>query len=204
MWLGCATSSGLGTARTLDQGQVQWHISNEGGWVQATPAAGPLMRQDTGVRVGLTDDLEFGYTAGAWLFWASWVHAQADLKYRLVRAPSGSEGIDVSVGAALAWDDYRMAGIKGQALTGQVPLYIGVNTRRGHELLLMPKLAVQHTWSRGTAPETKLLPGQTIGFAWHTEPLTIAPTVGVQWARNPADVTGNMLVWQTGIGFYWP
>ena len=92
--LGCATTSGLGTARTLDQGEVQWHISNEGGWVDAAPAGGPFMRQDTGVRVGITDDLEVGYTAGAWAFWAIWIHAQYDVKYRLVRAPSTYQGVD--------------------------------------------------------------------------------------------------------------
>ncbi|MCP4808004.1 MAG: hypothetical protein GY884_21885 [Proteobacteria bacterium] len=128
---------------------------------------------------------------------------QADVKYRLHRAPSAYSGVDVSIGTAFAWDDYRMSGIHGQALTAQVPLYIGVNTRRGHELMLIPRLSLQHTWSKGAAPDTRLLPGQTFGFAWHTEPLTIAPTLGFQWARNPADSSRNMFIWQHGIAFYW-
>ena len=97
-----------------------------------------------------------------------------------------------------------MSGVHGQALTAQVPLYFGVNTRRGHEWLFIPRVSLQHTWSKGTHPETRLFGGHTFGFAWHTEPLTIAPTVSLQWAPNPADVTGNMRIVQTGIGFYWP
>lgn len=198
--LGCASTSGLGTARTIDQHDVQYVIAQEGGWVQSHPLQTPLVRQDVGVRYGITDDLEVGATIGGWAFIAYWSHVQYDLKYQLHSGPR----LDVAVDAAVAHDWFSVGKTYGQAATVQVPLLVGIRTKRDHEWVLTPRLVYQHTWSKGSAPVDKLLVGQSVGFAWHTGPLTIYPNVGVLWSTNPADAAGGMRVLQYGVGFYWP
>lgn len=192
--LGCATTSGLGTARTLPAGETQVVAGGELGWVGSTPFSSPIGKVDLGVRHGVTDRVEVGGQVGGWPLLVGWVHTGAYVKMRLHRAPSDDRGFDLAL-AGMASFDYVTGGggVDGIGLTGQLPLLVSLNTKQGDEWVLGTRIAVQHLRSAGAAPITKPMLGYTLGYAWHVRGGTVYPTLGMLAAPNPADAHGGKM-----------
>ncbi|MCB9678005.1 MAG: hypothetical protein H6737_23095 [Alphaproteobacteria bacterium] len=197
---GCASIHGIQTGRTLDKGQFTATSGVEVGYVTARPLRTGMTRYDLGLRYGLTDDWEVGARVGGWAFVIGWAQVGADVKRRLVRAPSDREGWDVSVAVAASWDGVWGGWATGQAVTGQVPLLVSKNLPNRSELVFAPRVAVQHIRSRGAHPITKPLIGASFGWALHPGRFTLYPTVGVLLSNNPADPVSQLVTWQGGFG----
>ncbi|MEY3211449.1 MAG: hypothetical protein RIT28_1930 [Pseudomonadota bacterium] len=197
--LGCATMGGLGAARTLDAGQTRASVGFELGWVDSQPFVAPLARLDVGARHGVTDRLEVGVQLGAWPLLIRTAHLGLDTKLALHRAPSLQAGVDVSMGLSLQADGVSSAGLRGQAWTAQVPLYVGLNQSEDVQWQLVPRVAVQHLRSDGAAPVTKALFGMSVGMAIQSERATLLPNVGLLWSSNPANQLKGLTTLQGGV-----
>jgi len=202
--LACATTTSLGSARTLPQGELQHGVATELGLVDSRPIVTPLLRFDYGVRYGMLDELEIGAHVGLWpLFGNRWIHAGFDAKYRLHFAPSPNEGWDVSVATGLAYDRATVFGIQGQAFTVTQSLLVGKNTRRGHQWVVVPRVAYERITSKGASPVTKGMVGLAVGPAITRERLTLHPQLGWWWSTNAADAVARMNVWSLSWSVSW-
>lgn len=198
--LGCASIGSLQTAKTLDQGQFRAYLGVEVGYVRARPLNLGMSRSDLGFRWGITDDWELGGHVGGWLLGVYWGQLGLDIKRRLVRARSPREGWDVSIGLGLQLDGVWSGGATGASFGGQLPLLISKNLPNRSEIVMIPRLGLQHIRSRGANPVTKPLVGAVVGYAANPGRWTLMPFIGVWVSTNKADPVSQLVTWQGGFG----
>lgn len=213
---GCASTSTMGLARTLNKGAVQGWVGLEGGGIIAAPTSGgsagvgyPMV--EGGVRVGASDHVELGARLG-------FNGIGLEGKFALVRSATMDRGINLSLAPQVGFFGIGVGPIFVGSLTAQLPLLIGIDFG-GHELVLGPKLFNQvyfvgvsdSSGGGGGAVVDLLSAGASIGFAIKAGPVRIVPEVsavipffasgavtGVSGAATGTGVGG--VIFQAGIG----
>ncbi len=219
MGAGCASTSTMGLARTLNKGAVQGWVGLEGGGIIAAPAstgsttagAGigyPMI--EGGVRVGASDHVELGARLG-------FNGIGLEGKFALLRSPTMDRGINLSLAPQVGFFGIGIGPVFVGSLTAQLPLLIGIDFG-GHELVLGPKLfnqvyfvGVSDSGSGGGAVVNLLSAGASVGFAIKAGPVRIVPEVsavvpffatgaitGVSGAATGTGVGG--VIFQAGVG----
>lgn len=172
VFTGCASTSTMGLARTLNQGAVQGWVAAEGGAnvpVTTTPgsttttAVGYPMLEG-GVRFGASDHVELGAKLG-------FNGIGLEGKFALVRPETMDNGINVSIAPQASFVGIAVPGASIGNFTAQLPVLIGFDFA-GHELVLGPRLHNQFafgTLSTNNGLESVSLnllsAGMTVGFA---------------------------------------
>lgn len=214
---GCASTSTMGLARTLNKGAVQGWIAAEGGGIvvpSATPGGGagtgyPMV--EGGVRFGASDHVELGARLG-------FNGLTLEGKFALLRSPTMDSGINLSLNPMAGFFGLSV----GSAFIGnvafQLPLLIGIDFA-GHELVFGPRIYDQLYFgglssgtTSGSVALNLLSAGGSIGFAIKAGPIRILPEVSVLVpflstgavsgggsASTGVDVGG--FIFQAGIGF---
>lgn len=169
---GCASTSTMGLARTLNRGAVQGWVAAEGGAnvpVTTTPGsttttAVGFPNVEGGVRFGASDHVELGAKLG-------FNGIGLEGKFALARPETMDNGVNVSIAPQASFVGIAAPGASVGNLTAQLPLLVGFDFS-GHELVLGPRLHNQFafgTVSTGNGIESVSLnllsAGMTVGFA---------------------------------------
>ncbi|MGV3623733.1 MAG: hypothetical protein ACO1OB_23140 [Archangium sp.] len=169
---GCASTSTMGLARTLNRGAVQGWVAAEGGAnvpVTANPsstttAAVGYPNLEGGVRFGASDNVELGAKLGFNGF-------GLEGKFALVRPETMESGLNVSIAPQASFLGLAVPGATIGNFTAQLPVLFGFDFA-GHELVLGPRLHNQLVFgavSTGNQIESVnlnlLSAGMTVGFA---------------------------------------
>ncbi len=125
---GCATQTGMGRARVLEPGQLQWGAAPVAvvhglKLTPAPPTQLPWLELMAQARAGVATDLELGVRAWAFgLLSLDNVGASLDGKYQLRRGQ-----IDVATGGSLSWQRTSLGGWPWHSTGLTVPLHVGWN-----------------------------------------------------------------------------
>ena len=178
---GCASTSTMGLARTLNKGAFQGWVAAEGGGI-VDPAAGgggyPMV--EGGVRVGLTDRAELGARLG-------FNGIGAEGKFALLRSETTESGVNLSLNPGIGFFGFGGAGALIGNLSFQLPLLIGIDFG-GHELVIGPRLtdqlffgAIAASGSNNASVAVNLLSaGASIGMAFKLGPaIRLMPEVSI-------------------------
>ncbi|HEX9289586.1 MAG TPA: hypothetical protein VF904_08685 [Anaeromyxobacteraceae bacterium] len=218
---GCATFRSMGTARTVERGELQvFAAANRSRTVIASPSGTgaanttPTFAQlEAGFRYGVTDGIEVG--GSVWVLGAG-----AQGKLQLVRSPSPDTGVDV----ALAWatglgggsfpggidGDGVITWVSTRIISAEAAVPVGFNVGGGSQLVVTTRLV--HHWYAvkvdGAASTTSnvLFAGGSLAFAWKVaESVTVLPEVMVLDpvsgpARGIDRVRYDGVVVQGGVG----
>jgi hypothetical protein len=164
---GCASFTTYKSARPLPKGATQALLAPQ------LDAAGP---KETGkapfpelavsVRHGLTERLEVGATLIAVPLGdaMSAVGLEGLSKLHLHRTRSGR--IDIAVGAGAGYRVFATSGATFEMIHASVPLIMGVNIGRDHQLVFSPTLAWQRWYSTGARPVDIPSLGASLGWRW--------------------------------------
>lgn len=215
---GCASTSTMGLARTLNKGAFQGWVAAEGGGIIAagaspgSPASGtgyPMV--EGGVRVGASDHVELGARLG-------FNGLGIEGKFALLRSPTMDTGVNLSLNPMIGFFGIALGSLFGGNLSFQVPLLIGIDFS-GHELVFGPRIYDQIYFGgiagtgtgTGSAAINLLSAGGSVGIALKAGPLRILPefsvlvpflaTGGVTGGGGVASGAGvGGFIFQAGIG----
>jgi hypothetical protein len=170
---GCASTSTMGLARTLNKGAVQGWVAGEGGGIivpattsspgSSGPGTGYPMVEG-GVRFGASDHVELGARLG-------FNGLTLEGKFALLRSPTMDSGVNLSLNPMVGFFGLTL----GSAFLGnvafQLPVLIGIDFA-GHELVFGPRLydqlyfgGVSTGTTSGSVALNLLSAGGSIGFA---------------------------------------
>ena len=191
---GCATQAGLGRARVLDVGQLEY-----GGAMQAQstgaklgpgpPIQLPWVQLMAVARTGVRPDLELGGR-----LWAMDVLSlgtfglSVDGKWQMRRG----EWIDVALGSNLQWQRSILGGWPWHSLGVVVPLLVGLNLGR-HQLIGSVRSGVGALFGESMRTQWLGLSAVSLGFSlalgrWQLVPEVIVGWSPVGWNGTHADV----------------
>jgi hypothetical protein len=168
----CASSTGVGHARVLKDGESQLAFGAElgAGLAQLSPgqpAPGPWLQLGAGYRRGF-----FGIEGGARI-WGFGLPSRFftfggafDVKVPLLVAPSLEEGFDLSLGLDTGYHQINVARVPAHLFVAQVPLTFGVNLGGGDQLIFGVRLVDQAMTGPDVTPVNMLFFGGSLGFAW--------------------------------------
>lgn len=205
--VGCASTSTMGLARTLNQGAVQGWVGLQGGGIVATgssPGAAstgvgyPMV--EGGVRVGASDHVELGAKLG-------FNGIGLEGKFALLRSPTMDRGFNFSLNPQVGFFGIGVAGAFVGNLSFQLPLLFGIDIG-GHELIIGPKLhdqvlfgSVATNGATSGAAVNILSGGLSLGFAIKAGPVRILPEASfVAPFHATASVTNGGTASGTGVG----
>lgn len=183
---GCASTSTMGLARTLNKGAVQGWVAAEGGGIivpstTSTTGGGagtgyPMV--EGGVRVGASDHVELGARLG-------FNGLGLEGKFALVRSPTMDSGINLSLNPMVGFFGLSVGSAFIGNVSFQLPVLIGIDFA-GHELVFGPRIYDQLYFggvSTGGTNSSALLnilsAGGSIGVAFKVGPVRILPEVSV-------------------------
>lgn len=183
---GCISFTTYKTARPLRKGATQTLVAPQlDASGPAETGIAPFPELAVSVRHGLTDTLEVGGTmVGLWAGdYMKAVGLEGLAKMHLYSTASGR--FDVAVGAGAGYRIFGTSGTSFEMVHASVPLILGANLGRGHQLVLSPTLAWQRWYSTGAEPVNIPSIGASLGFRWQiTERLALLPEVS--WAGSGA------------------
>lgn len=165
--LGCASFTTYKSARPLRKGATQALVAPQ--LDAAGPAEtgkAPFPELAVSVRHGLTERLELGATLIAVPLGEvmSAVGLEGLSKLHVHRSQSGR--FDVAVGAGAGYRVFATSGATFEMVHASVPLIVGVNLGRSHQLVLSPTLAWQRWYSSGARPVDIPSLGASLGWRW--------------------------------------
>lgn len=211
MLVGCASTSTMGLARTLNKGAVQGWVAPSGGAVITTGSGGGVAAYpmvEGGVRFGITDNIEFGTRLG-------FSGIAVDGKFALLRPLGTDFGFNLSLNPQVQVVGFGAGNVFLAALSFHLPVLMGFDFF-GHELVLGPKIIDQVIFGgsgnnmNGTSNSAALnlvYVGGSLGFAIRVagafrimpEVSVAAPVIGSGGGQTSAFFGG--LIFQAGVGF---
>lgn len=216
--VGCASTSTMGLARTLNKGAVQGWVALEGGGI-VVPAASTGTSTGTGtgypmaeggVRFGASDHVELGARLG-------FNGLGLEGKFALARSPTMDQGLNVSINPQIGFFGVSAAGLFVGNLSMQLPVLIGIDFG-GHELIFGPKLHNQTFFGSVTDASgatsgvalNLLSGGLSVGFAIKAGPVRVIPEVSgiapflASGAINSGGISSAVgvggFIFQAGVG----
>lgn len=195
----CASSVGTGGARVLEAGRHEAGLGLDLTFPSAriapqSPVAGIWPQGSLSYRRGFGPGFEAG--ARVWGFgWPKYLFtfgAGADLRYGIVRAPNHEEGVDLTLGAGLAYHQINAGGAPTHVMGVQVPLLAGINLGGGHQLFGGPRFEVQRIFGTDVHPVNAAFVGASMGFVWRAASfLEVRPEVVALYSPVSFNGTGD-------------
>lgn len=198
--LGCPSVSSLTSARTLDEGQLQFVISPTISGVGTTGPEGtgvPMIPMAEGqFRYGITDNVELG--GKLWLGGFA-----AHMKFGLVRSHEDS-GFNLSLDPGLSYAGISVGGATAGAVYVYLPLLMGVRFGNGHEFTfgprVVPVLGGAFTSNDGTSAYA-VLAGGSLGASFNLGALRLMPEVSLLADSGPDRGSQRAVFSQFSLGF---
>lgn len=207
---GCASTSTMGLARTLNKGAFQGWVAAEGGGVVSSGSGVGYPMVEGGIRVGASDRVELGARLGF-----SGIGAEA--KFALLRPQTMESGLNLSLNPAVGFFGIAANGAFVGTFSAQLPVLFGIDFG-GHELIFGPRIQDQVLFgavsgsSNGSAAVSLLSVGGSVGMAFKLGPaIRILPeaslnvpffaTAGASGSGTATGVGVGGVIFQIGVGF---
>jgi hypothetical protein len=210
---GCASTTGVGNARVLADGEHQLSFGVELGAATARlaptqPVPAPWPQLGLGYRRGL-GGIELG--ARAWGFglpaYVLTLGAASDVKVPLLRTPSIESGIDAAIGLEVGYHQINISKAPTHLFTAQIPLTAGCNIGGGDQVLFGLRFLDQLMTGPDLHPVNMIFFGVSVGFVWRALPFVeVHPEVVLLYSpvsfNGLGDDSGRhgLTVLQLGIG----
>ncbi len=199
--LGCPSASSLTSARTLDEGQLQFVIapnlmglgvsSEEGTAVPFIPMVEGQFRYGISDHVELGGKLWFGGFAG-------------HMKFGLVRPESADTGFNLSLDPGLSYTGVSVNDAVVGAVYVYLPVVMGFRFGSGHELTIGPRLVPVFggvSTSDGGSAGNALLAGSSLGGSFKLGSLRLMPEFSLLADTRPEPGAQRAVFSQFSLGF---
>lgn len=179
-------------ARTVDPGKVQFALSPAAqgilGGGKGTLGSNSIAPQvEVGARVGVTERID----VGARLFFPG---AEADVRYGLVRAPSLSDGVDVTLAPSV---NYMGLASTDTPWIVSLPVLIGFN-HEGRQLTLGPRFS--YVLRPDSSTESPYLLGTSVSYSVPFNS-TLRLITEVSVLGRPTEFGHEGVLYRLGVGF---
>jgi hypothetical protein len=166
---GCGGLSALGSARTIDKGQVR--VS---GAIQfaGTPSARSDINVNTGmtelgVAVGLGKRVDWGVRLFGVPALNEWLWGlDTQVKIQLYRPKNLNRGVDFSLAPRVGFQQLGRGGATWQVASSHLAMLLGVNFNGGNQLVFGPQVGVFAAFTPSAENVVSYQVGSSVGFSW--------------------------------------